>query len=44
MHIMQMERELEAVRADRDRQALFLTRILREVDHKVCACVLLWNV
>lgn len=35
MHIMQMERELEAVRGDRDRQALFLTRILREVDHKV---------
>lgn len=35
MRLMQMERELEYVRSDRDRNQLYLTRILREVDQKV---------
>ncbi|CAN0039527.1 unnamed protein product, partial [Ectocarpus fasciculatus] len=34
MRLMQMERELEYVRSDRDRNQLYLTRILREVDQK----------
>lgn len=32
---MRMERELEYVRSDRDRNELYLQRILREVDQKV---------
>lgn len=35
MRLMKMERELNDVRRDRDRNELYLTRILREVDQKV---------
>ena len=35
MRLMRMERELEFVRSDRDRNELYLTRILKEVDQKV---------
>lgn len=35
MRLMQMERELQYVRSDRDRLELYLTRIMKEVDRKV---------
>ena len=35
MRLMQMERELQYVRSDRDRLKLYLERILKEVDQKV---------
>lgn len=35
MRVMRIERELETVRSERDRNELYLMRILREVDQKV---------
>lgn len=35
MRLMQMERELEFVRSERDRNRMYLSRIMREVDQKV---------
>ena len=35
MRLMRMERELGFVRSDRDRNELYLMRILKEVDQKV---------
>lgn len=35
MRLMKLERELDYVRSDRDRNEIYLTRILKEVDQKV---------
>lgn len=41
MRVMGLERELEYVRSDRDRQQLYLNRIMKEVNQKVnYSCVL----
>lgn len=37
IRMMRLERELEYVRNDRDRNELYLKRILKEVDQKVIA-------